>query len=230
VFYNNEDAWDIPRHMYENSEQPIEGTYLVTKLPDESRSEFILILPFTPLQKNNMIGFLTAKCDMPDYGELKLYVLPKEKLSYGPLQIDARIDQDPEISKQLTLWNQKGSEVIRGGMLTIPVEESILYIQPLYLRAKSSEMPELKRVIVSFADRIAMENDLPSALEALFSRSGVADFRSDESSGDQIRTLAGRAYGHYQRAENSLRAGKWKEYGEEMEKLRNVLDHMSRLK
>ncbi|HRZ28345.1 MAG TPA: UPF0182 family protein [Spirochaetota bacterium] len=230
VFYNNEDAWDIPRHVYDNREQPVEGTYLVTKLPDESRSEFILILPFTPLQKNNMIGFLTAKCDMPDYGELKLYILPKEKLSYGPLQMEARIDQDPEISKQLTLWNQKGSEVIRGGMLTIPVEESILYIQPLYLRAKSSEMPELKRVIVSFADRIAMENDLASALESLFSRSGAADFHSDESADEQLRALAGRAYSHYQRAENSLRAGKWKDYGEEMEKLRSVLEHMGRIK
>ncbi|HOO72406.1 MAG TPA: UPF0182 family protein [Spirochaetota bacterium] len=231
VFYNNEDAWDIPRQIYESNEQPVVSYYLVTKLPDETRSEFILILPFTPLQKNNMIGFLTAKCDMPDYGELKLYLLPKDKLSYGPLQIEARIDQDPEISKQLTLWNQKGSGVIRGNMLAIPVEESILYIEPLYLKAESSEMPELKRVIISFADQVVMEKDLPTALERMFYKGRFfSDLPSRENAETQLRMLAGKAHTHYIRAEQSLKAGKWKEYGEELENLKNILEHMKQVK
>jgi Uncharacterized conserved protein len=126
VFYNNEDAWAIPSQIYGDKEEPVHSYYLVTTLPNEKRSEFILILPFTPYKKNNMTSFLTAKCDMPDYGRLQLYQLPKDKLNYGPMQIEARINQDPEISKQLTLWSQKGSNVIRGNMLAIPIKESII--------------------------------------------------------------------------------------------------------
>jgi uncharacterized membrane protein (UPF0182 family) len=231
VFYNNEDAWDLPRQIYENSEQPLESYYLVTQLPDEKRDEFILILPFTPLQKNNMIGFLTAKCDMPDYGELKLYMLPKDRLSYGPLQIEARINQDADISKQLSLWNQKGSSVIRGNMLAIPIEESILYIEPLYLKAETSEMPELKRVIVAFADRIVMEQDLPAALEQLFYKGGyVSERTARDNAEDELRALAARAQSHFLRAEQSLKAGNWKDYGDELNRLKSVLELMRQVK
>ena len=227
VFYNNEDAWDIPTQIYGDKEEAVHSYYLVTTLPNEKRSEFILILPFTPYKKDNMTSFLTAKCDMPDYGKLQLYQLPKDKLNYGPMQIEARINQDPEISKQLTLWSQKGSNVIRGNMLAIPIKESIIYIEPLYLKAETSEMPELKKVIVSFADKIVMENDLPSALEKLFF-GGEFTSASEKSStkGMSLKAMAERASFHFSKAEEYMRAGNWKGYGEELESLKSILNQM----
>ncbi len=225
VFYNNEDAWSVPTQIYENSEAEVHSYYLVTTLPGEKRSEFILILPFTPYKKNNMLAFLTAKCDIPDYGQLQLYQLPKDKLNYGPMQIEARINQDPEISKQLTLWSQKGSSVIRGNMLAIPIEESVIFIEPLYLKAETSEMPELKKVIVSFADKIVMEQDLPTALEKLFYGGGFTATEIRES-GITLKELADRAYMHYLKAEENMKAGNWKGYGEELENLKRVLSQM----
>jgi len=232
VFYNNEDAWHIANQVYENSEAPVESYYLVTRLPDEQRDEFIVIIPFTPFKKDNMIAFLTAKCDMPDYGELKLYQLPKDKLSYGPLQIEARINQNPDISKQLTLWSQKGSSIIKGNMLAIPIEESILFIQPLYLKAVSSEMPELRRVIVSFSDKIVMEPDLPAALERLFSGNVFVDQGpvAGETRETMIRDLAVRALNHYNQAEANMREGNWAKYGENIRMLGEILQRMNSLK
>lgn len=227
VFYNNEDAWAIPSQIYGEKEEPVHSYYLVTTLPNEKRSEFILILPFTPYKKNNMTSFLTAKCDMPDYGRLQLYQLPKDKLNYGPMQIEARINQDPEISKQLTLWSQKGSNVIRGNMLAIPIKESIIYIEPLYLKAETSEMPELKKVIVSFADKIVMENDLPSALEKLFFGGGfTSESEKSSTKGMSLKAMADRASFHFSKAEEYMRAGNWKGYGEELESLKNILNQM----
>lgn len=227
VFYNNEDAWAIPTQIYGDSEEPVHSYYLVTTLPNEKRSEFILILPFTPYKKNNMTSFLTAKCDMPDYGRLQLYQLPKDKLNYGPMQIEARINQDPEISKQLTLWSQKGSNVIRGNMLAIPVKESIVYIEPLYLKAETSEMPELKKVIVSFADKIVMENDLPSALEKLFFGGGFTSGQEQaDTKGMSLKAMAERASFHFSKAEEYMRAGNWKGYGEELQNLKTILNQM----
>jgi len=227
VFYNNEDAWAVPTQITGEQEEFVHSYYLVTTLPNEKRSEFILILPFTPYKKDNMTSFLTAKCDMPDYGKLQLYQLPKDKLNYGPMQIEARINQDPEISKQLTLWSQKGSNVIRGNMLAIPIKESIIYIEPLYLKAETSEMPELKKVIVSFADKIVMENDLPSALEKLFF-GGEFTSASEKSStkGMSLKAMAERASFHFSKAEEYMRAGNWKGYGEELESLRSILNQM----
>ncbi len=225
VFYNNEDAWAIPTQIYESSETDVHSYYLVTTLPGEKRSEFILILPFTPYQKNNMLAFLTAKCDVPDYGELQLYLLPKEKLNYGPMQIEARINQDPEISKQLALWSQKGTNVIRGNMLAIPIEESIIFIEPLYLKAEKSEMPELRKVIVSFADKVIMEDTLTASLEKLFYGGGFTASEIREG-GITLKELADRAYMHYLKAEDSMKAGNWKAYGEELENLRRGLSQM----
>jgi uncharacterized membrane protein (UPF0182 family) len=230
VFYNNEDLWDIPKQIYESREENLQSYYLVTTLPNEKRSEFILTLPFTPVTRNNMIAFLTAKCDMPDYGQLQLYQLPKDKLSYGPMQIEARINQDPEISKQLALWNQQGSSVIRGNMLAIPIEESIIFIEPLYLKARTSEMPELQQVIVAFADKIVMEKDLPTALEKVFYRGNFSEERRNAAEGNEealsIKELANRAYSHFTRAEESIKNGDWKKYGEELANLREVLNMM----
>ncbi|MES0341589.1 MAG: UPF0182 family protein, partial [Candidatus Humimicrobiaceae bacterium] len=135
VFYNKEDYWNVPNEIYAENEIKMEPYYIVTKLPGHEREEFILMTPFTPSTKNNMIAWLAAKNDQPEYGNLIVYKFPKEKLIFGPMQIEARIDQDSEISQQLTLWGQKGSTVIRGNLLVIPIEESILYVEPLYLRA-----------------------------------------------------------------------------------------------
>lgn len=232
VFYNNEDSWHIARQVQDNKEDEVRSYYLVTKLPDEKRDEFIMILPFTPYKKDNMIAFLTAKCDMPDYGELKLYQLPKDKLSYGPLQVDSRINQNPDISKQLTLWNQRGSGVIRGNMLAIPIEESILFIEPLYLKSESSEMPELKRVIVAFSDKIVMEKDLTAALERLFSGATFIDSGSlmEGSLESRLRDLAVRAMNHYTQADASMREGNWTKYGEHLNMLREILERMNSMK
>ncbi len=232
VFYNNEDSWHIARQVQDNKEDEVRSYYLVTNLPDEQRDEFIVIIPFTPFKKDNMIAFLTAKCDMPDYGELKLYQLPKDKLSYGPLQVDSRINQNPDISKQLTLWNQRGSGVIRGNMLAIPIEESILFIEPLYLKSESSEMPELKRVIVAFSDKIVMEKDLTAALERLFSGATFIDSGSlmEGSLESRLRDLAVRAMNHYNQADASMREGNWTKYGEHLNMLREILERMNSMK
>jgi uncharacterized membrane protein (UPF0182 family) len=174
-----------------------------------------------------MLAFLIAKCDMPDYGKLQLYVLPKDKLNYGPMQIEARINQDPEISKQLSLWSQKGTGVIRGNMLAIPVKESIIYIEPLYLKAEASEMPELKKVIVSFSDLVVMENDLPTALEKLFfSGNFMSQSNREITQGMSIKSLAEKASYHFSKAEEYMRSGNWKNYGEELENLKNTLNQM----
>ena len=232
VFYNNEDTWDIPKQVYDNQTEPIQSYYLVTTLPGENKSEFILILPFTPINKDNMVAFLVAKCDPPNYGAMTLYVLPKEKLNYGPMQIEARIDQDAEISKQLTLWTQKGSGVIRGNMLVIPVEESLLFIEPLYLKAETSEIPELKRVIVSFADKIIMEDNLKTALEQLFLHGRYINetLALDNDIEAKLKDYASKAYTYYLRAEEHQRNGNWAGYGEEITHLREILKIMKDIK
>ncbi len=227
VFYNNEDAWHRPRQIYQGSEEPVQSYYMITRLPGEERNEFILYLPFTPYDKNNMLAFLAAKCDPHNYGELSLYQLPKDKLTYGPLQIEARIDQEPDISRQLTLWSQKGSRIIRGNMLALPIEESILYIEPLYLEAESSEMPELIRVIVAFNDQIVMAPNLPSALEKVFI--GMTTDEEEtyvEGAPVSLRDLIQKANNYYQRAQDSLKKGEWKEYGDQLNNLKDTLKRM----
>jgi len=232
VFYNNEDAWDIPRQIYDTKEEPMHSYYLVTTLPGEKESGFILIFPYTPIKKDNMIAFLVAKCDPPHYGEMILYTLPKDKLSFGPMQVESRVNQDAEISKQLTLWSQKGSRVIRGNMLVIPIEESLLFIEPLYLMAETSEMPELKRVIVSFGDRISMEENLDSAISNLFFKgdysSGMMD--KDYSVDQKLQDYAAKAYNHFIQAEKYQREGNWARYGEELKNLKEIIIRMRNIK
>lgn len=136
VFYNQEDLWEIPNEIYSGLPEMMEPYYIIVKLPGETREEFVLMVPFTPSKKDNMIGWLAARCDREHYGDLVVYELPKEKLVFGPMQIEARIDQQPDIASQLTLWGQMGSEVIRGNLLAIPIESSFLYVEPIYLQAR----------------------------------------------------------------------------------------------
>ncbi|MBI5253827.1 MAG: UPF0182 family protein, partial [Euryarchaeota archaeon] len=171
VFYSQEDVWEVPEELYEGNRIKMEPYYLITKLPGEKKEEFILLLPFTPRAKSNMIAWLAARSDQQHYGEKIVYMFPKDKLVYGPIQIEARIDQDPDISQLFTLWSQAGTRVIRGNLLAIPIEDSLLYVEPIYLRAEQKDaMPELKRVIIAFGERLTMQETLEKSLSVIFGR------------------------------------------------------------
>ncbi len=227
VFYNREDAWDIPTEVYQGSRQTVEPYYVIMKTPGtEGGEEFMLIQPFTPRSKNNMIAWMCAKSDQPDYGDLVVFKFPKDQLIFGPMQIEARIDQDTDISEQLTLWSQKGSSVIRGNLLVIPIDKSLLYVEPLYLRAENSELPELKRVIVAYNGKVAMEETLEEALAMIFEfapeaapAGTAAGKREDQSTAE----LIGEAGTLYRSAQEQLRAGNWSGYGEEIDRLGDVI-------
>ena len=168
VFYNKEDLWSIPLGHGDGPNRPMEPYYLIMRLPGEPKEEFVLLIPFNPSRKDNLSAWLAARSDPPHYGKLVVYNFPKQKLIYGPRQIEARIDQDSFISQQLSLWNQRGSQVIRGNLLVIPIERSLVYVEPLYIAAEKGQLPELKRVIVGFGDRIAMEETLEGAMARVF--------------------------------------------------------------
>src|SRR3974390_2371204 len=161
VFYNREDLWQFPREPAGGGTTFMTPYYIIMRLPGEARAEFFLMLPMVPSRRDNMIAWLAARCDPPEYGKLIVYEFPKEKLVYGPFQIEALINQNTYISQQLSLWNQLGSRVIRGNLLVIPIETSILYVSPLYLRAEQGQLPELKRVIAAYGDRVVMEEPRP---------------------------------------------------------------------
>lgn len=170
VFFVGEDLWNVPNEKFHNQEQPVDPYYVMMKLPGEQREEFALVLPFTPRNKQNTVAWLAGRSDGENYGKLRAYRFPTADLVYGPAQIEARIDQHPSISAQLTLWNQSGSQVIRGNLLMIPIGSSFLFVEPVYLQAENSRLPELKRVIVATGNNIAMEQTLPIALDVLFGR------------------------------------------------------------
>src|ERR1700736_6144057 len=174
VFYNREDLWQSPRLRGGGGTAMMEPYYIIMRLPEERQAEFFLMLPMVPSRRDNMIAWLAARCDPPDYGTLIVYEFPKEKLVYGPFQIEALINQNTYISQQLSLWNQMGSRVIRGNLLVIPIENSILYVSPLYLRAETGQLPELKRVIAAYGDHVVMDETLAGALAALFKETAPA--------------------------------------------------------
>jgi uncharacterized membrane protein (UPF0182 family) len=173
VFYNREDLWVAPQEKYNGNVAAMEPYYILMKLPGSDQLEYLMMTPFTPQNRDNMIAWLAARCDFPDYGKMLFYELPKDKLIYGPNQVSAMIDQSTTISQQLTLWDQKGSGVIRGKLVVIPIENAFLYVVPLYLRAEGTNFPQLKRVIVATGDKVVMEPTLDEALSALFGNSPV---------------------------------------------------------
>jgi uncharacterized membrane protein (UPF0182 family) len=226
VFYNKENLWEIPAL----GDKPMEPYYTIMKLPGEKVEEYILLLPFTPSKRDNLAAWLTARCDGPNYGKIRAYTFPRDRLIYGPKQIDARINQDSFISQQLTLWNQRGSEVIRGSMLVIPIEKSLLYVQPLFLAADKSALPELKRVIVAFGDQVVMEENLELALQRLFGGKNPPAIVASAATPDMkasSSTLAKEAIGIYERATGLQRQGNWAGYGEELRKLEQILKRMA---
>jgi uncharacterized protein len=227
VFYNREDLWQFPRQADYGRNDVMAPYYIIMRLPGEHQAEFFLMLPMAPSRRDNMIAWLAARCDPPDYGKLIVYEFPKEKLVYGPFQIEARINQNTEISQQLSLWNQMGSRVIRGNLLVIPIENSILYVSPLYLRAEQGQVPELKRVIAAYGEHIVMKETLDEALSALFIEPGAAlGAKSAAASGSLDR--ARETLDHYDHAMERLKAGDWAGFGAELDAMRGLLEDMSR--
>jgi len=215
--------------------------YVIMRLPGEQQAEYILMLPMVPQGRDNMIAWLAARCDGEDYGHLFEFAFSKAGLFYGPYQIQARINQNPEISQQLSLWNQMGSKVILGNLLVIPVSDSLLYVEPLYIRAQNGQLPELARVLASYADRTVMGNNLQLTLAALFkgaegvspptvAKTGPVSRPENQMAAAQAaETTANHgarapaeltsAADHYSRALQALRAGDWSQFGAEMQKL-----------
>lgn len=253
VFYNKEDQWQVPVvNAGERSAQPIQPYYTIMKLPGEGRAEFIQMLPFTPRLKDNLSAWMVARSDGEYYGRLRVYQFPKQSIVYGPSQIEARINQDQTISPQITLWNQQGSTVNFGTLLVIPIEESLLYVRPLYLRSSTGKIPELKRVIVAYGNKIVMAETLTRALVQIFDRSvaaALAPDRLDDTATSIVRStdampdvgtavpmdatldeLAAEAQSAMERADTAMKEGDWAAYGEAQKRLREVITAMRKKK
>ena len=225
VFYNQEDLWRFPTENYQGNEQLVEPYYIIMRLPEAEREEFVLILPFTPVNKDNMVAWIAARSDGEKYGEKLLYEFPKQKLVYGTSQIEARINQDTEISQQLTLWNQQGSQVIRGNLLVIPIEQSLLYVEPIYLRAEQGELPELKRVIVADNNQVVMQPSLEESLAAMFGKKQPSTAPDSET--PVPSNLAQSAQEIFRKARQAAREGNWAEYGRLTQQLEQILQKLS---
>ena len=227
TFYHREDQWQIPGGLKAGTNENPYMRHIIMKLPGEKNPEFIFMTPFTPRGKDNLAAWMVARMDGDNYGKLSVYRFPKQSLVYGPKQIANRINQDTEISRQLTLWDQRGSQVIRGELLVIPIEESLIYVQPIYLRAEGGSIPELKRVVVAHENRVVMAETLEEGLSVLFGgQPSVASAATGaEAAPEEIApsgataTLLSEAQTHYDRAIAAQRAGNWADYGREIEQL-----------
>ncbi len=243
VFYNKEDLWNIPNEKYAGATQAMEPYYTILQLPGKTEPEFVLILPFTPGNRDNMIAWMAGRCDGENYGELLVYDFPKDKVIYGPMQIETRIDQNTLISQQLSLWDQKGSRVIRGNLLVLPVGDSILYVEPVFLEADQSQLPELARVIVGFHEKVVMEPTLGEALISLFgSRETPDPGVTDEpekthelgTPGDPpalpatFPELAARAQQQFEQAQEKMKEGDWAGYGKALDELGKTLQELNK--
>jgi hypothetical protein len=230
VFYNREDLWDSPKEEYDGNVLSMDPYYILMKLPGSNKLEYLLMTPFTPQNRDNMIAWVAARCDFPDYGKMIFYELPKEKLIYGPNQIEAMIDQNTGISQQLTLWNQKGSQVIRGKLVVIPIENSFLYVVPLYLKAQGTNFPQLKRVIAITADKVAMEPTLDEALADLFGAQqpqkagGMAASAMQPQAQMQSQPQLGEARNQLAAAQKAMQEGNWEDFGKAMQQLSRLLN------
>lgn len=252
VFYNKEDQWQVPVIDGDTNAAPMQPYYTIMRLPGEADTEFIQMLPFTPRLKDNLAAWMVARSDGEHYGRLLVFQFPKQKVVFGPRQIVARINQDQTIAPQITLWNQQGSQVIQGTLLVIPIEESLLYVRPLYLRAAGGRIPELKRVIVAYQEQIVMAETLTQGLIQIFGRNVAAALSPDRreeaaaaapttgvataAAGGTVpvdvsfTVLAQQAAAHYERAIAAQREGNWALYGEEMKRLGDVLAQLEKIR
>jgi uncharacterized membrane protein (UPF0182 family) len=256
VFYNKEDQWEVPSIDRGNESAQMEPYYMIMNLPGEDSTEFIQMLPFTPRRRDNLASWMVARSDPEHYGQLLVFQFPKQKLIFGPRQVVARINQDQVIAPQITLWNQQGSEVIQGTLMVIPIEESLLYVRPLYLRAQAGRIPELTRVIVAYQNQIVMERSLEAGLARLFGarlpetptqtatpgaageQAAAAGTRTEPAApgapgapvtpAPELAQLAADARATYERALAAQRSGDWAKYGEEIRRLGELLQKMQR--
>ncbi len=226
TFYNREDVWEIPQELFEEKRIEMEPYYVILKLPDSEKPEFLLMLPFVPKGRDNVIAWLAARSD-DRYGELLLFEFPKGELIYGPMQIEARIDQDAEISQLFTLWGQSGSRVIRGNLLVIPIEDSILYVEPVYLRAENAQIPELRGVIVAYNDILVMRPTLDEAISAIFGME--VKVKKEEQRVEKIEEedLIRVAVEIYRKAMEEAGRGNWTGFGEMLDRLGQILERLN---
>ena len=246
VFYLNEDQWDIAYEIYGTEQVQMTPTYYIAKLPGEEKAEFFNSIPFTPKSKKNMTALMVARNDGEHYGELVLYQFPKSKTIYGPEQVEAQIDQNTEISKEFSLWNSSGTTYRRGNMFIIPINSSILYVEPVYLEATNSSIPEVKRIIVAYDDKIAYEETLAECLVSLFGDEAASGIDSsggsvneqqsaNEETGQGTSTtselsqteLIQKAASAYDNAQSALQQGDWAAYGEYMDELEDALSQLA---
>ena len=237
IFYNNEDLWTRPNEQYAGRQRKMDPYYIMTKLPGSDRQQFMLMTPMTPENRDNMISWIAAKSDAPNYGELVSYNLPKERLIYGPNQIESRIDQDTEISRQLSLWDQRGSNVVRGNLIVVPIEESFLYVEPIFLIAENIQIPQMQRVIVAYGDQVAMRPTLRQSLNTVMGEQVVEPRRQALASMQRAATAAQaaapqrieeleRAKELIQEARNALQGGNFAQFGDRFNELEEVLNNV----
>lgn len=234
VFYQDEDLWDIAHQIYGTEEKEMDPSYFIFELPDEKKAEFINMIPFTPKSKQNMTAIMMARNDGNRYGQLLVYKFPKNKTVYGPMQIEAQIDQNTEISKEFSLWNSSGSKYRRGDLFVIPINNSIMYVEPVYLEASNQAIPEMKRVIVAYGDKIAYESTLADALADLFgedenggqSQSASASSGKNNSGKSNTKELIQKANEAYENAVNAQKSGNWKKYGDYLDELEKYLNRL----
>jgi uncharacterized membrane protein (UPF0182 family) len=241
TFYHREDQWAIPAAAVQTTDERRFMRHIVMKLPEETKAEFIYMAPFTPKGKDNLASWMIARNDGDNYGKLRVYRFPKQSLIYGPRQIMARIDQDTDISRELTLWDQRWSEVIRGELMVIPIEEALIYVQPVYLLAEGGRIPELKRVVVAYQNKVVMRETLEAGLATLFggdvpreptalpapardSTAAAAPVPTAPSNAD----LIAEARTHYDRAIAAQRSGDWAAYGREIQSLGEILRRLQK--
>ncbi len=230
-FYNKEDLWDLARHSASQGTgtEPVEPTYIVATLPDSNQPEFLLLLPFTPRNKDNLIGLMLARCDGPHLGQIVVLLLSKQELIFGPMQITARINQDSTISKDLTLWNREGSQVLRGQTLVLPVGNTFLYVDPIYIQATEARMPQLKKIVLAQGNRLVYADTYEQALTQLTGAAQEAVQQAtaspppgaaaappgQQSPGTEARMQ--RIRDHLRRYRELAGQGKWAEAGKELE-------------
>ncbi|HEV8598765.1 MAG TPA: UPF0182 family protein [Gemmatimonadales bacterium] len=242
-FYHREDQWQIPTVAESEAAVVPFMRHIIMRLPDESRAEFIYMVPFTPRGKDNLAAWMVARNDGEVYGKLRVYRLSRQSLVFGPQQIENRINQDTEVSRQVSLWDQGGSKVIRGDLLVIPIEQSLLYVQPLYLQAEGGRIPELKRVVVAYQNQVVMEETLDAGLTRLFGGGGTRPPEAIAGAATpapppaaataalgetELRSLLAEARRRYDAALAAQRAGDWARYGEEIRRLGELLERLAR--
>jgi uncharacterized membrane protein (UPF0182 family) len=229
VFYNQEDLWVRATEKYYQQVQPVEPYYIMWKLPDTDDPQFTLIQPFTPKNKQVLIGWMAGMCDGENYGRLLAYKFPKEKRVLGPQQVETKIDQDRHLSGQLTLWDQRGSKVIRGNVLAIPIEKTLIYVEPIYLQAETAAYPELRLVAVMHGDNLSYAETFDQALEGLVKpgkpqKRLPGEQRPPSDTGTQVLIRqAGEAFNNYLKLQGEK---KFNQAADELNKLQQALEQL----